>query len=395
MVQTSISQILEQTLNAIVSILAAYYMMKKVAWADTTTQRIYGAMGSAIGTGAGVLVALLFMLFVYLLNKGNIHKRIQKNSMGQTQPYREIFKNIFFTVTPIILSTFIYNLSTSLNQTIYIKILKYLQGFQEEEIFAQYGVFAGEAVIIANIPIALAAAMSAALLPSISGTYSLGNRIETNQKVDMAIRTTMLIAIPSAVGFAVLSRPVVQILFPQEDTLMQAATLLRCLSITVIFYSLSTITNGVLQGIGKVNIPVVNALVSLVIQTVVLVVVLLTTDWNLYAFILAMVVYSFFMCVLNGISVHKILGYRLNIKKTFMIPIGTSTIMGVVAVFSYRISYAACGSNFISLLIAVLLAATTYCILVIKLGGISEYELGALPMGEKIVSLAKKMRLLS
>ena len=61
MVQTSISQILEQILNAVISILAAYLLKQTVIDKDLTTQAIYGAMGSALGTGAGVLIALAFM----------------------------------------------------------------------------------------------------------------------------------------------------------------------------------------------------------------------------------------------------------------------------------------------------------------------------------------------
>ena len=55
MVPTSFSQILEQILNAVVSILAAFLLMRMVAGQDDTTLAIYGASGSAIGTGAGVL----------------------------------------------------------------------------------------------------------------------------------------------------------------------------------------------------------------------------------------------------------------------------------------------------------------------------------------------------
>ena len=77
MVQTSFSQIIEQILNAVVSIGAAYLFMKAVADKDKTTQAVYGAAGSALGTGAGVLIALVFMYLVYLLNKKFIHNRIK------------------------------------------------------------------------------------------------------------------------------------------------------------------------------------------------------------------------------------------------------------------------------------------------------------------------------
>ncbi|QHQ62989.1 oligosaccharide flippase family protein [Anaerocolumna sedimenticola] len=392
--QTSLSQILEQIFNAVVSILAAYFFIEAVKQSTPTTQAIYGAIGSAIGTGAGVLIALLFMLIIYLLNKGFIQKRIQRDIDNQTEPYVVVLRRIFFTITPIILSTFIYNLSTTLNQTIYTKLLIYLKGFEEKIVASQYGIFSGEAVVITNIPIALASAIAASILPSISGTYSLSNIKDTNRKIDMAIRTTMLISIPSAVGLAVLSRPIVQILFPQKDTLMQASEILRFLSITVIFYSLSTVTNAVLQGINKVNLPVINALISLVIQTTVLVVILLFTDWNIYALTIAAIVYSFLMCVLNGFFIRKKLGYRLNIRNNILIPFAASAIMGMIARLSYILFYVLCKSNTISIFLAIIIAIPLYGIIVIKFGGINESELIILPNGKMIVGFAKKLKLL-
>lgn len=59
MIQTSFSQILEQILNAVISILAANLLIDLVTSKSTTAQAIYGAAGSALGTGSGVVAALL------------------------------------------------------------------------------------------------------------------------------------------------------------------------------------------------------------------------------------------------------------------------------------------------------------------------------------------------
>lgn len=394
MLQTSLSQIIEQIFNALISLSAAYLFIMAVKQSDPTTLAIYGAIGSAIGTGVGVLIALLFMLTIYLLNKDFINKRLKKDLTQQTESYGAVFRRIFSTITPFILSTFIYNLSTSLNQTIYTKILIYFKNVSEIVVTSQYGIYAGEAVVIANIPIALASALSASLLPKISGTYSLGNIEDTNQKIDMAIRTTMLISIPSAVGLAMLSRPIVQILFPQEDTLKQASNLLCVLSITVIFYSLSTVSNAVLQGINKVNIPIINASISLFIQTIVLVLILIFTDWDLFSFTIAAIVYSFLMCLLNGLSLNNIIGYRLRIKNSIIIPLTASLIMGVIARLFYTLLYVLCDNNTISTFISIIFAVPLYGIMIIKLGGISESELIILPKGKMIVAFAKKLKLL-
>ena len=86
------------------------------------------------------------------------------------------------------------------------------------------------------------------------------------------------------------------------------------------FYALSTLTNAVLQGIGKVNVPVINAALALVVQTVVLVPLLLFTKLSLYALAIAMITYSLLMCVLNNIAVRKSLHYKQEWLRTFCGP---------------------------------------------------------------------------
>ena len=394
MVQTSISQILEQIANATISILAAYLLMKTVSHTDSTNQAIYGAMGSAMGTGSGVIIALIFMFAVYCLNYNLIQKRIMNDHSKDILPYGQIFKIIICMVTPVILSTFIYNFSTSLNQTIYTKVLKNLEGYSASEIATAYGIFSGKAVVISNIPIAIASAISAAMIPNISGTYAKGDKKATNRLIDRAIRTTMIIAIPAAVGLFVLARPVVQLLFPQPESIDLAARLLQGLCITVVFYSLSTLTNAILQGAGKVNKPVINAAGALVIQTVVLIALLLTTNLDLYCLVIATIVYSFLMCVFNQNSVRKSLGYRNNYLKSYLLPLVVSVVMGVVAFLSYHGAYQLIQSNVLSLVIAIVLAVIVYFAGVLKIGVISEKELAGMPKGTLMVQVAKKLHLL-
>lgn len=394
MVPTSISQIIEQIMNAVISILAAYLLMQTVADSDSTTIAIYGATGSAIGTGTGVLIAFIFMLLVYLVNRKIIHKRLETDTHSTVAPYSEIIISLLLTVTPFILSTFIYNSTTSLNQTIYSKILINLKGMDEVSVTTQYGIFAGKSVVIANIPIAIASAISSAVIPSIAGSYIQGDLTDTNRKVDKATKTTMMIAIPAAVGLAALSIPIVRLLFPQKESMYQAAGLLCVLSITVVFYSLSTLSNAVLQGIGKVNMPVINAFVSLLIQTAFLVIILLTTNMNLYGLAVASIIYSLLMCIFNGISIRKSLGYKQNMRKCYFIPLLSSLIMGAVAGLIYMGLYTLIKSNAISLFVAILFGAILYFILMIKLRGITKNEIEGLPKGALIIRVFKKLRIL-
>lgn len=394
MVQTSISQILEQILNAVISILAAYLLKQTVIDKDLTTQAIYGAMGSALGTGAGVLIALAFMWLVYGMNRKVIAKRLKRDRSGNILSYSEIFKIIFFLVTPFILSTFIYNFSTSLDETIYRKILKLVKNVDISQIATWYGIYSGKAVVISNIPIAIASAMSAAMIPSISGKFATGDIKGARDKVHTAILTTMLIAIPAAVGIGVLAKPVVSFLFPGQTSLDMAAGLLRALSITVVFYSLSTLTNAVLQGIGRVNIPVINAAIALAAQTIILIPCLWFTNLNLYSLVIAAVVYSLLMCILNGISVRKSLDYKQDVLKIFILPAAASVFMGAAAYGTYAGLFHLAESNVISLISAVIVGAAIYGILILKMGVLKRNDILAMPKGSKLAAMLEKLHLI-
>lgn len=394
MVPTSVSQILEQIANAVVSLLAAYVFMEFLAKADETSQAVFGAMGSALGTGVGVLIGLIYMLGIYLKNRRSFRVELVGDTTEVIDSYKTIFKTILCIVTPFLLSTFIYNCSTVINMTIYQNVMMSVKGLSEAVTITMYGIFAYKAVTVANIPIALSSAMSSAMIPSVASSFIKGETDTTKKQVDKALNVTMLISIPAALGLFVLAKPVMQLLFNQPESLDMASCLLMAIAITVIFYSLSTVTNAVLQGIGKVNIPVIHAAVSLVLQVIVLVMLLMFTDLNLFALAIAMNVYSLSMCVLNQMAVKKYLGYKLPIKKTFVKPLFASALMAVVAAGVYYGMYYLVKSNLIALAVAVIVAVILYFVLVIKCKVIAESELENFPKGNLIMKAAKKLHLL-
>lgn len=445
MVQTSVSQILEQILNAVVSIGAAYLLIifmlsgtqkyvlnddYSVSFGDEIVQEVaeavvneedgsrtyvlsaeqqewntahatYGAVGSALGTGSGVVAALLFMWAVYGLNKKTIHRRIARDR-HEPEDYSSILRLVSSVVVPFILSTAIYNLSTFLNQTIYTWICYLAKGMGDAETSTNYGIFSAKAVVISNIPIALASAMSSAILPNIASRVGQGDMEGAREKTAQAIKTTMLIAIPAAVGLGVLARPITWLLFPQKASVDLAARLLTALSASVVFYSLSTLTNSVLQGIGRVKTPVRNAAVALGIQTAVLVPMLLFTDMDLYALVIAMLLYSGTMCVLNQLSIRRYMDYEQETFRTFTTPLVAAAFMGAAAYGTYRGigwllksgEYPSRMQNILELFPAVIVGGIVYFVLEIILKGISEAELRALPKGYLIVRMAKKCHLL-
>lgn len=407
MVYTSFSQIIEQILNAAVSIGAAYIFVKALEGFSDTEIAVGGAKGSAIGTGAGVFIALVFMVIVYLHNKSGFRENISNDNTRSVLSPFQIAKIIVGMVTPVVLSTCIYNLSTASNLKIYQGIMEKYYGFSEAMATTNYGLFSGKAMQIVNIPIAISAAMSAAIIPTIAHTHERGEFNEGRHKIAYAIKVTMLIAMPSAFGLLALSEPITLLLYPQRASYMIVSSLIKCLSCTVIFYCLSTLSNAILQGTGNVNVPVMNAAISLGVQAIVLVILLRTTNLGLYALVIATITYSLLMCLLNGIAMTIRLRYKQEMIRSYLLPFFASAVMYIVAagtnhLITYLIRWAHHNqemvitgvNNIIRLLVSMLFAGLIYAWLVLRLGIAREQEILMMPKGRTIAGILKKLGLI-
>jgi stage V sporulation protein B len=389
MAQTSVSQILEQIVNALISILLAIWLTGLVPVEEATRRSVNGAIGGAVGTGVGVLTGILFMWAIYALNKKAIHKRISNDKHPEDLSYAAIFKMILLVVTPFILSTFIYNVNTYLNQSVFSYVMK-MRELSEVDISVLNSAIE-KAMKISNIPIAIASAMSAAVIPGIAGDFAMKRLDLCRDKVAKAIRSTMFVAIPAAVGIGALAKPVMMVLYPQEATLDLSSNLLMIMSVGVAFYSISTLSSAVLQGIGRMNKPVINAAVALVIQTGALVAMLLYTDMGTYAMAVAVVLFALIMCVMNGISVRRYLEYRQEWDRSVIRPLIISIIMGGVAFGTYHGIYFLLPINLLALIIAVIMGAVVYFVIAIKWQVLGAAELSWLPKSKRLTELVNNI----
>jgi stage V sporulation protein B len=268
-----------------------------------------------------------------------------------------------------------------------------------------YGVFATKYIVLMNVPVALANSMSTAMIPSVSSSYTLKDMNRCNASVKQAIHFTMMISIPAAAGLCAMARPIMEVLFPQRETIDLAVSLLRIGCAGTVFSCLSTVSNGILQGIGKVNVPLRNSAVSLILHLMVLTPLLYFTNLQLYAMVMATMLYNLLMCIFNNIGVRKYLGYRQEIKKTFVIPAISAIIMGAFGYIFYQGIYLILDTvNFgmlpirlvvlVAMLITIIFCVIIYFIAELKLGGVTEEELSGFPKGGSLIRLARRFNLL-
>lgn len=391
MVPTAISQILEQIMNAVISVLAASILFHRGETANILYQSeeygyAFGAAGGAIGTGAGALTALLFFVILFLSQLPGMRRDI-RDDQSEVESYQTIGFLLLGTMLPILISSTVYNISSVMDDAIFGNVMSYLG--HEDEIVTQWGVF-GEYHILFNIPVALANALSSSLIPSLTRAVAEHNRRDTVTRVRHSIRFTMLIAIPSTVGLCALADPICRMLFPGKHVAM-LILLTRIGALAVAFYSLSTISNAILQGLGHLNVPLINALISLVLHVICLLL-LLMTGMGVYAVVLSNILFAFMMCFLNQLAIRKHVRFRQGVAKTYVMPIIASVVMGIAAfavstgvrmLLPEAEKYSRIGSV-LMVVPAVILAIVLYFGMLLGMHAFTREDLDHMPMGGRL-----------
>lgn len=399
MVPTALSNIFEQIVNAVVSIVAASVLFKSASTAIEAGQggpniaEARGAAGGTLGTVMGALTALLFMVYMILAFRKRLNRMARKDRHPDEAGMSSILKILILTILPVILSTTIYNVSTLLDGVVFVRLMG-VKGFDPNDVAVLHGMYTGQYRLIINVPIALASALASSLIPSVVASMAQKSRGMVIRKIDSAIKLTMMIAFPCTVGIGVLAKPIITLLFRRSVDPDKAALMLMIGCISIALYSLSTITNSILQGIDRMSVPVKHSAIAIVVHLAFLAGLLMVTGINIFGVVISDMLFAFIVCFLNHRSLKRYINYQQEVKKTFILPAICSVIMGIVTFVVYRVIFGLIHSNLVGVIIAVIFAVVVYGIALLLLGVVDEEELEMIPMGGRIAWVAKKLHLL-
>lgn len=389
MVPTSVSQIIEQVVHAAVSIAASYAFM--VWFASRPNPKSYGAAGGTLGTLCGAVAALIYLAIRMLCFQRRNARTLRRPQKIPVETWGNVYSALFLTLTPIILSQFVYQLSGSVDNSMFGQIMD-AKGLTETQRATLLGVYGGEYRLLSNVPVAIASSLGASMIPSIVQSRTCHRLKEVRYKIRMTIKFNMLIAIPCAVGMGVLAGPIMELIFHDNSEL--SANLMRIGAPAVVFFSLSTVTNAVLQGIDRMSKSVSHSAISLVLHMILVYVMLTYLDWNVYGLVIGNVTFALAVCILNWFSIKRALRYRQEILTTFLLPLLASFFMGGAALGIYYGTFSLTQKNSVSMLVTVPFAMMVYAVLILLLRVVTEEELPQMPFGRKILVLSKKLRLL-
>ena len=399
MIPTSVSQIFEQIVNAVVSVIAAYelgaygYSLSKMADESETFRASYSAAGGTLGTLCGAVTALIIMIIILYRHFGSINSNIRKDITKSVDSYGTITKVIVFTITPVLISTTIYNIGNLLDNPIFQNIMYSISPESTEaQRSAVYGNYTGIYRTLTTMPIAIASALSTAIVPSLVRSYVAGDKSVVKNKIDMALKFSMIIAFPCGMGLSVLGVPINKLLFGSSGD--GAAPMMVFSIFTVIAFSLSTISNAILQGIDKLKVPIKNSAISLGLHLIILPCLLIVFKLNIYGVVIGDILFGATVSVLNAMSIKKYLNYRQNVFETFVKPFICAGVMGAGCFGIYKLFNSLIKINAISTIVAIIAAVVIYALMLVITKTVTEDELLSMPKGAMIVKLMKKIHMM-
>jgi stage V sporulation protein B len=332
------------------------------------------------------------MFFIVWINKDIIKKRKKRDRTGIEDSYGTITKVILWTITPVLLSTTIYNIGNLLDNPIYQNIMVGIFHVSEKTNSASWGIYSGYYRLLTTMPIAIASSLSTAIVPSLVRSYTAKDQLAVKSKVTLAQKFSMLIAFPCGMGLSVLGGPINAMLF---GSMIEDTVIIMIFSVfTVVAFSLSTISNAILQGIDKLNVPIKNSAISLGIHLIILPVLLIVFRLGIYAVVIGDFTFAMTVAVLNSFSIKRYLGYRQEIQFTLIKPFVCAVVMGIGCLLVYKLGMLLLPINAIWTILAILIGVCIYGVVLIFTKTITEDELYAMPKGTALIGFLKKVHLL-
>ena len=259
-----------------------------------------------------------------------------------------------------------------------------------------YGNYGG-ALNIYNLPTSLMAAITASVIPAVSGALARRDRRGASRITGSALRITALLAFPMGVGLFVLGTPIMRLLFPSLTTQL-AGPLLSTLGLATVFVCMMLVCNSILQAHGFVNLPVTVMVLGGAVKIV--------TNYNVVAIPKVGIfgvpmgnVLCFGLCLaLDLVIISRVIPQRPRYLPIFLKPLAASALMGGAAWAVYgllsRLFLDDSGvisrtGNAAATMAAILVAVVIYFVLIVALRAISRDDLALMPKGDKLARLLR------
>ena len=382
---TSYSQIIEQLLNCILSILFVYSLLGKEAYIM--------AAGGNLSTTVAIILTFIYLIAYYKKRKLKVDQK--QKSVEDNLTVWQLLKKILIISVPVTVSSVISVIhplidSATVSRCIQTVFSSMYSAKDQLELIAmsKTGILSKIDTLV-NLPLAVNVAFSTALVPVISGAIAQKDMETASKRMTFSVFASLLIVLPCAAGFIALAQPILNLIYPSAN---DGATLLMMYSISMVFIALNQTVNGGLYGLNKTYIPLIGVVTGAIIKLILNIILISNPNIEITGAAISSIISQGIAFAICTIALIKNIKLNLKFGRMIIAPIFASAFMGICTFFVNQLLNNIVGnklSTVISIIIGALIYVTT--ILVSKI--LKKEEILMIPFGTKIYNLLVKLRI--
>ena len=385
---TSVSQVVEVAVKVAFGLGLVMLMEKQGASLPLLSA------GAISGVAVGSLAACVYIGVVAFrrMKSENIRYASLPEAVQSSEPDSAILKRLIKIGVPIALGSCVLSVITLVNTKLVLGQLQNAAGFSFDEAKVMFGVYS-KALTLYNLPAALITPLTISIVPAIAGFLAKRQYGEAKNVAESSLRIATIIALPMAVGISVMSKPIMDGLYPGSAA--QGASLLAIMGAASFFVCLSLMTTAVLQASGRERLPMYTMLIGGGLNIVLNWYLVGNPDINIFGAPVGTLICYVVMSGLNLWFVMHKLPERPKLSKVFIMPSINCAIMGLVAWLVYPAAMGVLGAGadpsrmlvLAGLVIAIAVAVVIYLVLTIVTCAITIEDMKLIPKGEKLAKL--------
>lgn len=383
----------------------------------------YSAAAAILGVTLGTVISMIYAIFRHKIKGDNITPQMLINS-PKSSGKKEIVRELFAIAFPSAISSLALNITNLIDawmvQNIlngvvrdHLGVIKEMYGESllaggvlDENIKSYlYGAF-DTAMDFRNLIPTITMTLGVSAIPVISAAWAKKDSHGVQNAVSTVIRMASLIALPSGIGFIVLSEPILKLMYNGTNAASSipiTANILVGYGAMMIFLALSTPVTNMLQAIGKATVPAKVMAVSCVVKIICNLIFVSIPSLNIYGALIGTAVFYIMNVGINLSVLIKTTKIKLEFRSVFLKPFIASLICGGTAYASYGLlsRFLTFGNidsrlngNSLSCILSIAIAVVIYVICVFLMKIVEKDDIILLPKGEKIAKVLEKIKLL-
>ncbi len=253
MTPTAISQMCDQFVRVCVMLVLAYTLLPYGLETAVT--------GAAFGAVPGALAGLAVISALYARH---VRRSVPPlRGAGNGEPVFSLLRRFIILAVPVAAANMLLPAVAGIDMIIVPMRLE-AAGHSVQASTALYGYLTGMANGLVQVPTILTVSLATSLVPAVSAAFTAGRLQEVKERTDTAMRIANLITVPACLGLAVLATPISELLYNTAA----AGPAIRVLALAAFLIGLQQVTNGLLQGMGRTGIPLLNMGIAAVVKII-------------------------------------------------------------------------------------------------------------------------------